>query len=147
MSAIASSTETLQILPVDRRGRVRVSRERRETLLGEFDKSGMTVRRFAGWAGVNYQTFCGWLQRRKQAVATDVSTQAESGSVQWVEAVVESGSREAQPPPPPSRGVLVVHLSGGARMEIGDNLAAALAGEVLRSLSVGMTSGESGRPC
>jgi transposase-like protein len=135
MSEISDSTEALQILPVDRRGRVRVSRERRAALLEQFDKSGMTVRRFAAWAGIKYQTVYGWLQRRKQAGAAE----APKG-VQWVEAVVENNTRQAQSPPVPPRGVLVVHLPGGARMEIGDGLAAALAGEVLRNLSGGSAS-------
>jgi hypothetical protein len=48
-----------------------------------------------------------------------------------VEAVAEG---ESMPAPKP--GVLVVHLSGGARMEISDPMSAALAAEMLRSLMV-----------
>jgi hypothetical protein len=39
-----------------------------------------------------------------------------------VEATLEAESRQA-----PGHGVLVLHLRGGARMEIGDGLSAALA--------------------
>ena len=50
-----------QIQATDRRGRVRVTPERRAELLNEFDRSGMTARRFAEWSGVNYQTLTGWI--------------------------------------------------------------------------------------
>ena len=115
-------------MPVDTRGRVRVSAQRREALLAQFDKSGMTGKRFAAWAGINYQTLCGWLQRRRKA-GSQQPTVTEPKSLQWVEATFEGESRQA-----PGRGVLVVHLRGGARMEIADGLSAALAAEVLRSL-------------
>ena len=118
-------------MPVDTRGRVRVSRQRREVLLAQFDKSGMTGKRFAAWAGINYQTLCGWLQKRRKAAASQGSVVTEPRSLQWVEAVAEGES-----PQVPKPGVLVVHLSGGARMEISDALSAALAAEMLRSLMV-----------
>jgi hypothetical protein len=103
--------------------------QRREALLSQFEKSGMTGKRFAAWAGINYQTLCGWLQRRRKAGSQQPAV-AEPRSLQWVEATLEGESRQA-----PGRGVLVVHLRGGARMEIGDGLSAALAGEVLRHLA------------
>ena len=119
-------------MPVDTRGRVRVSRERREVLLAQFDKSGMTGKRFAAFAGINYQTLCGWLQKRRKAAVGKGLAVTESRSLQWVEAVAEGESPKA-----PKPGVLVVHLSSGARMEISDPLSAALAAEVLRSLMAG----------
>jgi hypothetical protein len=92
------------MLPVDTRGRVRVSAQRREALLAQYDKSGMTGKRFAAWAGIKYQTLCGWLQRRRKAVASQGPAVAEMKRLQWVEAVVEGESAQA-----PKRGVLVVH--------------------------------------
>jgi hypothetical protein len=100
-------------------------------LLAQFDKSGMTGKRFAAFAGINYQTLCGWLQKRRKAAAGQGPAVAEPRSLQWVEAVTEGDSRKA-----PKPGVLVVQLSGGARMEISDPLSAALAAEMLRSLMV-----------
>jgi len=128
MTDTTVTTEACQVLPVDTRGRVRVSVQRREALLSQFDKSGMTGKRFAAWAGIKYQTLCGWLQRRRKA-GSQQPTATEPKSLQWVEATFEGESRQA-----PGRGVLVVHLRGGARMEIADGLSAALAAEVLRSL-------------
>ena len=130
MTETTSTTEACQVLPVDTRGRVRVSAQRREALLGQFDKSGMTGKRFAAWAGINYQTLCGWLQRRRKAAASQGPSTTGPRSLQWVEATLEGDSRQA-----PGRGVLVVHLRGGARMEIADGLSAALAAELLRNLA------------
>ncbi len=131
MTDSTNTTEACQVLPVDTRGRVRVSMQRREALLSQFEKSGMTGKRFAAWAGINYQTLCGWLQRRRKAGSQQPAV-AEPRSLQWVEATLEGESRQA-----PGRGVLVVHLRGGARMEIGDGLSASLAAEVLRNLAAG----------
>ena len=130
MTDTTSTTEACQVLPVDTRGRVRVSAQRREALLSQFDKSGMTGKRFASWAGINYQTLCGWLQRRRKAAANQGPSMTEPRSLQWVEATLEGESRQA-----PGRGVLVVHLRCGARMEIGDGFSAALAAELLRNLA------------
>ena len=131
MTDTTSTTGACEILPVDTRGRVRVSRERREVLLAQFDKSGMTGKRFAAFAGINYQTLCGWLQKRRKAAVGKGLAVTEPRSLQWVEAVAEGESPRA-----PKPGVLVVHLSGGARMEISDPMSAALAAEMLRSLMV-----------
>jgi hypothetical protein len=90
----------------------------------------MTCKRFAAFAGIKYQTLCGWLQRRRKAGGQQPAV-AEPMSLQWMEAVVEGGDTRVVP----GRGVLVVHLRGGARMEIGDGLSAVLAAEVLRHLA------------
>jgi hypothetical protein len=100
-------------------------------LLAQFDNSGMTGKRFAAFAGINYQTLCGWLQKRRKAAAGHGLAVTEPGSLQWVEAAAEGDGPKA-----PKPGVLVVHLSGGARMEISDPMSAALAVEMLRSLMV-----------
>jgi hypothetical protein len=52
---------------MDRRGRVRVSVQRREELLAQFDKGETTAVQFAAFAGIKYQTLCGWLQRKRHA--------------------------------------------------------------------------------
>ena len=54
------------IIKQDTRGRLRTTRERREALLAEFDRSAMTGRKFAKWAGIKYSTFANWLQTRRK---------------------------------------------------------------------------------
>lgn len=101
-----------ELLRLDTRGRVRTGRERREMLLAEFDRSGVSGARFARMAGINYQTFCGWLHvRRREAAGKPASPRSKP--VKWLEAAV-TGS--AAPAP---AGPLRVQLPGGAWMELG----------------------------
>lgn len=111
---------------VDAKGRVRVSRERREALLAEYDRGGMSAKGFAEWAGIKYTTFAWWLQERRRG--REQSAGVEAATVQWVEAEVASEER--------SRAIqsLKIELGCGARMEVADRHGAALAAEVLRQL-------------
>ena len=56
----------LTILKQDGRGRVRTSAARREQLLDEFARSGLSGPKFAELVGVKYQTFATWVQRRQR---------------------------------------------------------------------------------
>lgn len=123
-----------QLLKSDVLGRVHTPKERRESLLDEFEQSGLSGTKFAALAGVKYQTFANWAQRRRKQRRqnpTVAKTSAPSVStVRWLEAVVEKSKLPAGAAP----GVLTVHLPGGARMEIAEATQAALAAQLLRSL-------------
>jgi len=133
-----------ELLKVDRRGRVRVSAKRREALLDEFERCGVSAAEFAKAIGVRYQTFATWRQKRtKRKAAVMESPVARSlpalpppsvNGMRWVEAVMDGQSVA-----PPSIGraassVLAVSLPGGARMEIADGGQAKLAAELIRAL-------------
>jgi transposase-like protein len=68
------------IIATDGRGRRRLSRERREALLAEFARSGMTVAAFSEWAGISQATFYGWRWARRLA-GDEVETQGVSDLV------------------------------------------------------------------
>jgi transposase-like protein len=51
----------------DRAGRVHMPRERREELLAEYERSGLSQAAFARRAGVRYPTFAHWVQERRRA--------------------------------------------------------------------------------
>ena len=125
-----TSTPLLEerVLKTDVLGRVRTPPERREALLDEFEKSGMSGAQFATFVGVKYQTLANWVQRRRRAAAPQANG-AEAAAPRWVEAVLEgeAGLRAG--------GALRVHLPGGAHLEIVDRRQALLAAEVLRALS------------
>jgi hypothetical protein len=53
-------------LSQDALGRVLVTRERRESLSEEYDRSGMSGVRFAQYVGIKYTTLAYWLKRRRQ---------------------------------------------------------------------------------
>jgi hypothetical protein len=102
---------------------VRTGRERREQLLAEFDRSGVSGARFARMAGIKYATFAGWLhQRRREATGA-----GHAKGVTWVEAAVK-------PCMAPS-AALRVQLPGGAWMELtpGDRMSTAV--QLLRELA------------
>jgi transposase-like protein len=50
----------------DRLGRVRTPRSRREELLAEYDRAGLSQAAFARRAGVRYPTFAHWVQQRRR---------------------------------------------------------------------------------
>lgn len=121
-----------QILKTDVLGRVKTPADRREKLLDEFEKSGLPGTKFAELIGVKYQTFATWARQRrrqrKQYPAKTKSTAKPLRQLQWLEAVVD------KPNPPTGASVLVIHLPGGAKMEIADPAQAMLAATLLRSL-------------
>ncbi len=116
------------ILKKDGLGRVRTPRGRREALLAEFDRSGMSGQKFAAWAGIKYTTFANWLQkrRRQRQLGSEVSK-----GVQWVEAVVarSGGGKEATTGKPDG---LIVHAPDGLRIEITEVRQVSLAVQLLR---------------
>jgi hypothetical protein len=61
-----ATEEVGAILSRDARGRVLVSRERRESLLDEYDRSGMSGVKFAQYLGIKYSTLAHWLQSRRR---------------------------------------------------------------------------------
>ena len=123
-----------QILTVDKAGRVWTPREQREAALDEFERSGMPASKFAERIGVKYSTFATWAhQRRKRRGCVDAiqEPRAEPAALQWVEAVPEDTRAAA------AVRALVVHLPGGARMEIADGAQAVIAAGLLRALGAG----------
>ena len=91
------------ILKTDSRERVRTPAHRREALLDEFEKSGLSGAQFAALSGIKYQTFANWVQQRRRKRPNQASsctmaghkTQAEP--VSWLEAVVQEASQQGGP--------------------------------------------------
>jgi transposase-like protein len=106
---------------VDSRGRVRASKEQRGMILAEFERSGVSATQFARRTGMKYSTLAGWLQRYRRA-----KPKRRSHPVRLLEAVVE---------PALSPLALVMHLPGGARLEINHANQIVLAADLLRALA------------
>ena len=122
-----------QVLKTDTLGRVKTPRERRESLLDEFEKSGLSGVKFATLVGIKYPTFATWLQRRRRQRGNNSPARvpvAPGQELQWLEAVIESAHASADKSP----GTLVVHLPGGARVEIADVRQVGLAVALVRAL-------------
>jgi hypothetical protein len=117
------------ILKTDTKGRVQTPAARRESLLDEFEKSGLSASKFAALVGVKYQTFAAWAARRRKQGA--VKTPANPvDPVRWLEAVVQ----EAQTPQPRQPSMVIVRLPGGAQLELADSKQVTVAAALLRAL-------------
>lgn len=118
------------VLKQDGLGRVQTSAERREQLLDEFERSGLSGKKFAALAGIKYQTFATWAQQRRRNKPGAVRVKS-TGSLQWLEAVVE----QAQNSGGKNSTVIVLHLPGGTRVEVADEKQAALAAAMVKALA------------
>ena len=125
------------ILKQDMLGRVKTPKARREQLLDEYERSGLPGLKFAELAGIKYQTFATWVQKRRRQRGDHAAGKLTTArkSVQWLEAMME---------PPPGAVVkagavfLVLHLPGGVRVEISDAKQVEMAAALVRALQ---------RPC
>lgn len=115
------------VLRSDTLGSVRTPIERRKELLAEFERSGLSGKKFAALVGVKYSTFAFWLQQRRRKAAPAAKP---PDTVRWLEAVVE----KAQQSDGKTALALVVELPGGARLEIVNVRQAQLAAALLRWL-------------
>ena len=71
LATTAAGLEDGQILKQDELGRVRMPPERREALLAEFERSGMSGAAFARWTGIKYTTLAHWRQMKKRHATAD----------------------------------------------------------------------------
>ena len=110
-----------EILKSDKLGRVQVPPERREAILDEFERSGMSGIAFARHHGINYQTFAAWRQRRKKVPTV---APARKGAFVLVETPSEILSGQG----------LEIELGGGARLWIRSRADVGLAAELIRNL-------------
>ena len=131
-----ASEESGQILSQDAQGRVLVSRERREALLEEYDRSGMSAVKFAQYVGIKYSKLAYWLQSRRRKREREKSLMKAGAEMEpgrsngaWIEAVVEKGSA-----PGVSTGALRIYFAGGAYCQISNAGEATLAAELLGRL-------------
>jgi hypothetical protein len=124
--------EVGQILNRDAQGRVLESRERRESLMAEYDHSGMSGVKFAQYVGIKYSTLAYLLQsrrrhRKREKLLLKAGTDTEVGKSNggWIEAVVENGSQPRVP-----LGGLRIYFAGGAYCQISSAGEAALTAEL-----------------
>jgi hypothetical protein len=114
------------VLKTDKLGRMQTPAARREQVLDEFERSGLSGKKFAALIGVKYPTLATWAAKRRRERGMPPVVK-RSKSVRWLEAVVEPNRGDQSP--------LVLELPGGAKVEIKNAQQAALAGALLRSLA------------
>jgi hypothetical protein len=118
------------VLRTDVVGRVMTPPERRESLVDEFERSGLSGAQFAKLAGIKYQTFAAWAARRRKQRGTTQTPAQAADSVRWLEAVVTQAKSPASEPNSPVR----VHLSAGSWIEVGDLKQVTLAAALIHAL-------------
>lgn len=123
-----------EIVKTSKAGHILTSRQRREELLAEFDKSGLSAAKYAELVGIKYPTFMYWLQQRrlKQAApSSTLQTSTRSSTGLWLEAVIEKAQAGgalgtvAKP--------LLIRLPSGAALEISDASHIQLGAALLRA--------------
>ncbi len=118
------------LLRTDGLGRIKTPPQRREQLLDEFERSGVSGTKFAALAGIKYQTFAAWVYKRRRQREGATNTAAKQvDSVRWLEAIVEQAQNCGGQP-----GCLILQLPGGVRAEIADAKQAVLAAALVRAL-------------
>ena len=82
--------------------------------------------------GINYSTFCSWVQERNKKQGKDslLTEAAAKPQVQWIEAEMACGSK----PSYAGDGMEIELLGGGARLRVRDERDAELAAVVLRAM-------------
>ena len=116
---------------MDSRGRVQTPPQRREALLDEFERSGLSGRRFAEMVGIVPVTFSAWVcqRRRNRAEAKKLSGRIEP--IALLEAVLE----ERSSPLVSVAERLVIELGGGAKVQVSTREQLALIAELVGLLS------------
>ena len=132
MTSTASLLSAGEILKQDCLGRVRTPLGKRQEILAAFDGSGMSAARFAAMVGINYSTFCSWVQERNQKQGKDsaLTEAVAKPHLQWIEAEIACGAKQ----PCASNGMELELLGGRARLRIRDERDAELAAVVLRAM-------------
>jgi len=122
------------IIRTDVLGRIKTPAARREQLIDEFERSGLSGCKFAELAGLKYQTFATWVQKRRRKNGTYAKLPAKrsqrADSVRWLEAVVQ----EAQDSKAGLKESIVLELRGGGRVELSHAKQLPLAAALLREL-------------
>ena len=107
-----------------------MSRERREELLDEFERSGMTGAQFARTVGLKYPTFAFWRQereKRKPALGGQAPPKS-AATLEWLETVIDKAQATSA-----SGSVVVIRLPSGAAIEVAHASQASVAAAVLRA--------------
>ena len=126
---MTDTTTAGAILVQDTLGRVRTPREKREQILDEYERSGMSGAAFAALVGVKYSTLSSWIQqRRKNGAAASLATAA---TVRWVEAVPAH-----EVTTPTTSGTLRVQIGAAVWLEVSNAEQASWAGQMLRTMGV-----------
>ena len=126
MSSTYSPDDSIK--KTDTLGRIRTPLEKREKILEEFERSGLSASKFAELVGVKYQTLATWLQKRRKKSVVAPMPDSTADPVQWLEAVVN------QARPSSSYKALAIYLADDIKLEVTELVQIDLAAALIRTL-------------
>jgi len=128
MTSLTKAEEA--VLKTDTLGRVKTPVARREQLLEEFERSGLSGMKYAALVGIKYPTFAAWLQQRRRRTGGAGGLAGKpADSIRWLEAVVEQAHGGVGQPTE-----VVLELPAGIRVQIRTVPQALLAAALVRAL-------------
>jgi len=131
-----NESEPQTILKRDALGRVATSREQREALLDEFERSGLKGAQFARTAGICYPTFAAWVQRRRhQRGGYDGRLTAKAKQVPPSLRLIEALAGGADRHQTVYEVGLEIELPGGARLVLRNAQQAPLVAQLLKAIT------------
>ena len=117
------------VLKQDTLGRVHTPLERREALVTEFRRSGLSAVQFSKLVGVRYSTFWTWLRNFERGLKA--ARRKPGGKPKFVEVCIDSTKER----PTTSPAGLHISLPGGAQMMIRDAVEVSLAAKLIKALA------------
>jgi hypothetical protein len=124
--------DEISIIKTDELGRRQTPAARRERLLEEFERSGLSAAKFAAVTGLKYSTFAAWVQRRRKKPNAEAKVPTKSADpVRWLEAMVATAQTDHET----ISAVVVLQLPGQVRLEVKDESQVALAAMLVRALA------------
>ena len=126
-SAVASSITPVSqaLLKTDVLGRLRITREHRQRLIEEFDRSGTSAARFAQLAGLKYSTFAAWVRRHRRR---NLPVGRGHKPLRLVEAVAVRSKQD-------SGAAVRLQLPGGAQLELSSVQQATVVAALIQALA------------
>lgn len=125
------------VLKSDALGRPRVPKEKREAILDEFEKSGLSGVRFAEQYGINYSTFAAWRQRRNKERERSGKPAAggkrENESFTFLEVVQDEPVQPTQTSS--NDDELIVELGGSLKLRVDSERQVDFAVKLIKSLN------------
>jgi len=116
------------LLKKDARGRLLMPAGRREAILDEFERCGMSGAAFARQQGIKYQTFMAWCARRKRRAN---AVPQKRSALALAEVVVAANASPALG----AKSGLRIDLPGGATMHVCRPEESVLAASLLHALA------------
>lgn len=130
MTSMEDSIEAPAVLKTEQKGRVRTPAHRREAIVDEFERSGMSGLAFAKQYGIKYPTLASWVQRRqRERTGSEQKRSKREGSpLRFLEATIASAES------PPLDGWIELESPEGFKVRLQHRGQIALAVECLKTL-------------